>query len=81
MNTNKKIARMAGFFYLMFIATSVLADKFASIGFGDVAAIVEKIVAYPGLSRIGFVIGLLSVWLLRILSNTLIRRVQSEYKD
>ena len=51
---------MAGFFYLMFIATSVLADKFASIGFGDVAAIVEKIVAYPGLSRIGFVIGLLS---------------------
>jgi len=60
MNTNKKTARIAGFFYLMFIATSILADRFASIGFGDAAAIVNKIMAQVLLFRTGFVIGLLS---------------------
>ena len=60
MNTNKKTARIAGFFYLMFIVTSILADLFASIGFGDAAAIVNKIMAQVLLFRTGFVIGLLS---------------------
>ena len=43
MNSINKTARIAGFFYLMFIATSILADRFASIGFGDSAGIVNKI--------------------------------------
>jgi len=60
MNTNKKTARIAGFFYLMFIATSILADRFASIGFGDAIAIVNKIMSQVLLFRTGFVIGLLS---------------------
>ena len=60
MNSINKTARIAGFFYLMFIVTSILADRFASIGFGDAAAIVNKIMAQVLLFRTGFVIGLLS---------------------
>jgi hypothetical protein len=60
MNSIKKTARIAGFFYLMFIATSILADRLASIGFGDAAAIVNKITAHEQLFRIGFITGLVS---------------------
>ena len=60
MNTNKKTARMAGFLYLMFIATSIFADLFGRFAFGDAATIVNNIVAHALLFRIGFVIGLLS---------------------
>ena len=34
-----------------------------------------------GIVVVVVIVGLLSVWLLRVVSNTLIRRVQSEYKD
>ena len=60
MNTNKKTARIAGFFYLMFLVTTILADRLASIGFGDAAVIVNKIMAHEMAFRIGFVFGLLS---------------------
>lgn len=60
MNTNKKTARIAGFFYLMFILTMILADRFASIGFGDAAVIVNNIIAHETAFRIGFIFGLLS---------------------
>jgi hypothetical protein len=60
MNSNNKTARMAGFFYLIFIVTSILADMFASIGFGDATAIFNKITAHESLFRIGFILGLLS---------------------
>jgi|SRR5271157_2643 len=60
MNSIKNTARIAGFFYLIFIATSILADRLASIGFGDAAAIVDKIMAHEELFRLGYVTGLLS---------------------
>ena len=60
MNSIKKTARIAGFFYLMFLVTSILADRFASIGFGDAAAIIDKIMSHERLFRTGFIIGLLS---------------------
>jgi hypothetical protein len=53
-------ARIAGFLYLMYIATSVVADLFGHFAFGDAATIVSTIVAHPALFRSGLVIGLLS---------------------
>jgi hypothetical protein len=60
MNSINKTARIAGLFYFLFIACSILADQFARIGFGDPAAIVDKIMAHEGQFRIGFILGLLS---------------------
>jgi len=60
MNSIKKTARIAGFFYLMFLVTSILADRFASIGFGDAAAIIDKILTHERFFSTGFIIGLLS---------------------
>ncbi len=60
MNTNNKTARIAGFFYLMFIITSILADRIASIGFGHPTAIANKIMTQGSLFHTGFVTGLLS---------------------
>ncbi len=60
MNSIKCNARIAGVFYFLFIACSILADQFARIGFGDPAAIVDKIMAHEGQFRIGFILGLLS---------------------
>jgi hypothetical protein len=60
MDSIKRNARIAGLFYFLFIACSILADQFARIGFGDPAAIFDKIVAHDGQFRMGFVLGLLS---------------------
>jgi hypothetical protein len=58
----RKIARMAGLFYLIFILTTVLAttirDQF--IVSGDAAATANNIVASQGLFRVGFVTELVS---------------------
>jgi hypothetical protein len=58
MNTNKNVARMAGFLYLMYIVAEILADVFGSsplIVFGDAAATAGNIVAHGWQFRIGFV--------------------------
>lgn len=60
MNSNKKTARIAGFFYLMFIVTSIFADVFGRFSFGDAATVVNNIMTHEWLFRIGFITGLLS---------------------
>lgn len=77
MNTNKKTARMAGFLYLIYIVTTVLADvvgRSKLIVFGDAAATAQNIMASPMQFRIGFmgdllsaVLFLLTAWALYVL--------------
>jgi hypothetical protein len=58
----RKIARMAGVFYLIFIVTTVLASYIRGmfIVVGDAAATASNIVASQGLFRVGFVTELVS---------------------
>jgi len=58
----RKTARMAGFFYLMFIITFVSASIVRSrlIVFGDAATTANNILSAQGLFRIGFVTELVS---------------------
>jgi hypothetical protein len=80
MNTNQNIARMArmaGFLYLMSIVTLIFADSFGYnklIVFGDAAATANNIMASEWLFRIGFmcyilnaVFFLLAAWALYVL--------------
>lgn len=49
MNTDKKIARMAGFLYLIYFVVEILADVFGRsplIVFGDAATTASNIVAH-----------------------------------
>ena len=57
-----KTARMAGFFYLMFIVTFILASYLRSrlIVFGDPLTTANNIIASPGILRLGFMSELLS---------------------
>jgi len=56
----RKIAKLAGFFYIMFIATSVIADQFGHFVFADAPGTVNQIIAFESLFRIGLVISLFS---------------------
>jgi hypothetical protein len=54
MNSIKKTARIAGFLYLMYFVTTILAQVLAHLGFGDAAEIVNTMMAFsvfplPGL--------------------------------
>lgn len=62
MNTNKKIARMAGFLYLTFIVTLMFSSVVSSklIVFGDAAVTAGNIMANELLFRFGFMSELLS---------------------
>jgi hypothetical protein len=63
MNTNKKIARMAGLFYLIFILLSILVKflgRSTMIILGDAAATAQNITASEGLFRLSFMSDLLS---------------------
>jgi len=55
-----KVARIAGFLYLMFIVASFFADHFASFALGDSVTIVNKIIANEFLFSVGLVSNLLS---------------------
>jgi len=55
-----KTARIAGFLYLMYILTSIIADLFGQFVFADASATVNNIIAHESLFRIGFVISLFS---------------------
>ena len=60
MNTNKKTARIAGFLYFMYIATSIIGNEFGRFVSVDAPAMVNNIMAHESLFRIGFVISLFS---------------------
>ena len=74
--TNKKIARMAGFLYLIYIVTTAIANASRTklIVFGDAIATAKNILASEWLFRIGFVsdvlagvLFLLAAWALYVL--------------
>lgn len=62
MNTNNKVARFAGAFYLAFILASIISDLIAHVGFGDAPTIINALSANPALFRVGFVISLVSAF-------------------
>lgn len=61
MNSNRKTARLAGFWYLIYILMTVIASSIRSriIG-GDAAAATLKILSSEGLFRFGFILDILS---------------------
>jgi hypothetical protein len=59
----KKIARVAGAFYLAYILASIIADLIAHVGFGDAPKIINTLTANPAMFRVGFVISLVSAFL------------------
>lgn len=61
MNSIKNTARIAGFLYLMYFATSIIAELFGRFVSEDAQAIVNYIIAHESLFRIGFVISLFSL--------------------
>ena len=76
MNTNKKTARMAGFLYLIYMVTTMIAQvsRTKLIVFGDAIATANNILASEWLFRIGFmsdvlagVLFLLAAWALYVL--------------
>jgi len=76
LGTNKKTARMAGFLYLIYIVTTMIAQvsRTKLIVFGDAIATAKNILASEWLFRIGFmsdvlagVLFLLAAWALYVL--------------
>jgi hypothetical protein len=57
----RKIARLAGFLYIMYFITSLIANYFGNIVFVDAPATLNTIIAHESLFRVGFVISLFSV--------------------
>lgn len=74
MNSIKKTARIAGFFYLVYIVVSVIADLFGHFVLADASTTVNTIIAHESSFRIGIVINLfaqvlflLAAWALYVL--------------
>ena len=60
MNTNNKTARIAGFLYLMYIVTSIIANLFGRFVFVEAPETVNNMMVHESQFRIGFVISLFS---------------------
>jgi hypothetical protein len=74
MNTVNKTARIAGFFYFLFVLASIIADLFGQFVFADAQVTVNHILAQGGQFRLGVVISLfayvlflLAAWALYVL--------------
>lgn len=81
MNSNKKIARMAGFFYLIFIVASIIADMLGHFAFGNATVIVNNIMAHEWLFRIGLITGLFSAVLFLLAAWALYMLLKSVNKN
>ena len=57
----RKIARLAGFLYIMYFITSLIANYFGNFVFVDAPATLNTIIVHESLFRIGFVTSLFSV--------------------
>jgi hypothetical protein len=73
MNSVTKIARTAGLFYLIYIATSVIANLFGKFVFVDAPVTIDHILTHATQFRIGFVINLFSVVLFLLAAWALYR--------
>jgi hypothetical protein len=60
MNSIKKTARIAGFFYFAYIIASIIADLFGRFVFADTSETVNQIITHESSFRVGFVISLFS---------------------
>jgi hypothetical protein len=60
MNTNQKIARIAGLLYFLYILTSVIADQFGQFVFAEAQVTVDHIITQEALFRTGVVVSLFS---------------------
>jgi hypothetical protein len=81
MNTINKTARTAGFFYLMYLITTILADLFGHLGFGDAAKIVNTMLAQEWSFRLGFVMNLLGALFFLLAAWALYALLKSVNKD
>jgi hypothetical protein len=61
MNSINKTARLAGFLYLMYIATSIIADRFGRLVFVEAPVTLNRILIHESEFRVGFVVSLFSV--------------------
>jgi hypothetical protein len=61
MNSINKTARIAGFLYLLYVVTSVIANRFGRFVFVDAQVTVDHMMTRASQFRIGFVISLFSV--------------------
>lgn len=59
--TLQKTARIAGFMYLMYIITSIIANQLGHFAFADAATVINNIIAHELQFRIGLLISLFSV--------------------
>jgi hypothetical protein len=84
MNTNKKTARMAGFLYLIYMVTTMIAQvsRTKLIVFGDAIATAKNILASEWLFRMGFmsdvlasVLFLLTAWALYVLLKPVNKKI------
>jgi hypothetical protein len=57
----KKTARLAGFLYLMYFVTSIIADRFGRLVFVEASVTMNNILIHESQFRVGFVISLFSV--------------------
>jgi len=81
MNTIKKTARIAGFLYVMYIVTSIIADLLGQFVFANAAATVNNITAHEPLFRVGLVISLFSYVLFLLAAWILYVLLKSVNKD
>ena len=81
MSSIKKTARMAGFHYLMYFVTSVIANRFGRFIFVDAPVTVNQVMAHEAQFRIGFVISLFSVVFLLLAAWYLFELLKSVHKD
>ena len=61
MNAIDKTARIAGFLYLLYIVTSVIANRFGRFVFVEAPVTVNNILIHESQFRVGFVLSLFSV--------------------
>jgi hypothetical protein len=61
MNSIKKTARLAGFLYLMYFVTSIIANRFGRLVFVEAPVTLNSILIHESEFRVGFVISLFSV--------------------
>jgi hypothetical protein len=83
MNTNNKIARIAGFFYFIYIAITIPSNigRDSFIVLGDAAATANKIMASEWLFRLSFVGDLLSAVFFLLAAWALYVLLKSVHKE
>ncbi len=78
---NQKIARIAGLFYLLYIAASIIAEQFGRFVFVEAPLTVEHISAQAASFRLGVIISMFSYALFLLAAWALYRLLKPVNKD